>query len=66
MWQKVEVNMKPTKIGRPKVDNPKSIKYSIRIDNETENRLVKYCEKKHITKGEAIRRGINLLIDTDK
>lgn len=58
--------MKPKKTGRPKVDNPKDIKYSIRIDNETENRLVNYCEKKHITKGEAIRRGINLLIDTDK
>ena len=66
MWQKVEVNMKSTKKGRPKVDNPKVIKYSIRIDSETENRLVKYCEKKHITKGEAIRRGINLLIDTNK
>lgn len=58
--------MKSTKMGRPKVDNPKTVKYSIRLDSDTENRLVDYCDKKHITKGEAIRRGINLLIDTDK
>ena len=53
-------------MGRPKVSNPKIIKYSIRLDSETENRLVDYCERKNITKGEAIRRGINLLVDTDK
>lgn len=57
--------MKPTKMGRPKVDNPKIIKYSIRLDNETENKLIEYCNRKHITKGEAIRQGINLLIDID-
>lgn len=55
-----------SKMGRPKVSNPKIIKYSIRLDSETENRLVDYCERKNITKGEAIRRGINLLVDTDK
>lgn len=48
--------------GRPKLDNPKKIRYSIRLDVETEEQLKKYCEKYHITKVEAIRQGINLIL----
>ena len=48
--------------GRPKVDNPKTIKYSIRLDADTERALKKYCENNNITKGEAIRKGIQLLL----
>lgn len=47
--------------GRPKVDKPKYIKYSIRLDEEMEGGLVEYCIKWGITKGEAIRRAIVLL-----
>ena len=52
--------------GRPKVNSPKDIKYSIRLDAETEQRLVEYCTKNNITKGEAIRQGIYLLLKTKK
>lgn len=52
--------------GRPKVDNPKTIKYSIRIDEKTEQRLLLYCLKNNITKGEAIRQGIHLLLEDKK
>lgn len=52
------------KIGRPKVENPKNVKYSIRLDIETEEKLKKYCEKNNITKGEAIRRGIDKLLES--
>lgn len=48
--------------GRPKVEKPKDIKYSIRLDVETEEKLKEYCEKYNITKGEAIRQGIHLLL----
>lgn len=51
------------KIGRPKVNNPKNIKYSIRLDEITEERLKKYCEKYNLTKGEAIRKGIEKLLE---
>lgn len=51
------------RIGRPKADNPKEVKYSIRLDRETEQRLEQYCQKKNITKGEAIRRGIEMLLE---
>ncbi len=50
------------KMGRPKSDAPKHIRYSIRLDDETEKRLVEYCEKNNITRGEAVRRAINLLL----
>ena len=48
--------------GRPKVENPKDIRYSVRLDEDTERKLPKYCEAHKITKGEAIRRGIHLLL----
>ena len=48
--------------GRPKADKPKNIKYSIRLDADIESRLAEYCIKYDITKGEAIRRGIELLL----
>lgn len=53
-------------VGRPKAENPKSSRFSIRLDAETEDRLKIYCEQNGITKGEAIRRGINLLLDNKK
>jgi hypothetical protein len=48
--------------GRPKVDKPKDIKYSIRLDAETETLLTQYCAEHNISKGEAIRQGIYLLL----
>ena len=54
--------MMATRTGRPPVDNPKTVKYSIRLDEETERRLVAYCNRAGITKGEAFRRGVGLLM----
>ncbi|MCM1007358.1 MAG: CopG family transcriptional regulator [Ruminococcus flavefaciens] len=48
--------------GRPKEENPKDIRYSVRLDAETERLLQDYCKKHNITKGEAIRQGIHLLL----
>ena len=53
-------------VGRPKAEKPKDVRYSIRLDAETEQRLQKYCEAHGITKGEAIRRGIHLLLGKTK
>lgn len=52
--------------GRPKVDEPKDIRFSIRIDNETNKQLDNYCEDNQITKAEAIRQGIHLLLSQKK
>lgn len=52
--------------GRPKADKPKDIRYSVRLDTETEEKLQKYCNEHNITKGEAIRQGIHLLLAEKK
>ena len=51
------------KRGRPSIDNPKDIKYSIRMDAKTEKELKSYCEKNNMSKGEAIRKAILLLLE---
>jgi predicted DNA-binding protein len=50
------------KTGRPKAAVRKDIRFSIRLDPEESQKLTDYCEKHGISKGEAIRRGICLLI----
>lgn len=50
------------KTGRPPVEKPKSVNYTIRLDEETESALLEYCEKHGVKRGEAIRTAIRLLI----
>ena len=52
--------------GRPKVANPKNVDLKVRFDQATNERLLKYCEKHKITRTEAIRRGIYLLLEQEK
>lgn len=52
-----------TRAGRPRAEKPKEIKYSIRMDAEIEQKLKAYCEQHGITKGEAIRQAIQLLLE---
>lgn len=53
-------------VGRPKADRPKEVRYSVRLDLETETKLKAYCAEHGITRGEAIRQGIDLLLDEKK
>lgn len=50
------------KMGRPKSDNPKDIDLKVRVDADTHTELLKYSEENSITKAEAVRRGIRLLL----
>lgn len=52
--------------GRPKVDNPKNNDVKVRLDNETARRLDEYCFVNKITRAEAIRKGIYLLLTEQK
>lgn len=52
----------PPKIGRPKAEQPKGLRFSIRLDAQTANELDKYCLKHNCKRSEAIRKGINLLL----
>lgn len=51
--------------GRP-TDCRKDHDVKVRIDDETHNKLIKYCEEHNITKAEAIRQGIQLLLNKEK
>lgn len=52
--------------GRPKVDNPINIRTSVRLDKETDDKLNKYCLESGISKGQAIREGVHLLLKSKK
>lgn len=53
-------------VGRPKADDPKLSRFSVRLDLKTEKELEEYCQQKNISKGEAIRQGIYLLLRQNK
>lgn len=50
------------KIGRPKIDNPKTHDIKVRIDDMTYDKLIEYCKKNNITKTEATRLGLEKLL----
>ncbi len=54
------------KTGRPKSDNPKCINIKVRIDNEMNRKLVEYALKHNVSRTEVIRKGIKLVLDSDK
>lgn len=48
--------------GRPKAENPKKHDLKVRLDDETMTKLDLYCTEHSITRAEAVRRGIHLLL----
>lgn len=53
------------KMGKP-TDSPKVNDVKVRLNDEMHKKLLEYCEKNNITKAEAIRQGIHLLLSQDK
>lgn len=51
------------KTGRPKSENPKNIDVKVRFDQETHEKLLAYCEEHNISRTEALRRGVQLLLE---
>ena len=49
-------------MGRPKLDDPKTNRLSVCLDATTIKKLESYCQTHGITKGEASRRGVLLLL----
>jgi hypothetical protein len=58
-----EVQNMNHKMGRPKLENPKTIRFSVCLDSKLMSELNAYCEKHKITKGEAVRNGIVKLLE---
>lgn len=59
--QKGGVFQMSPRTGRPKAENPKNVKVSVRLDREHQEILKNYCEQEQVDKAEAIRRGISKL-----
>ena len=52
--------------GRPRVDKPKNNDVKVRLDDATTKKLDDYCDEHNITRAEAIRQGIHLLLVKQK
>lgn len=50
------------KMGRPVVGELKSNDVKVRLDDTTHKLLLAYCKEHEVTKAEAIRQGIHLLL----
>ena len=52
--------------GRPKVDNPKNVEVKVRFEANVNQQLLSYCKRKSITRVEAIRQAVDLLLSEEK
>lgn len=50
-------------MGRPTSNNPKNNDIKVRVDDQTHEKLLKYCDINGITKAEAIRKAIVKLLE---
>lgn len=50
-------------MGRPPSRNPKQNDIKVRVDDQTHEKLLKYCEANGISKAEAIRTAIDKLLE---
>ena len=67
MWSaKSEVMKLSPRTGRPKAENPKNYSIKVRFDEEMNKALLAYCEKHKIARTEAIRKGLALLLSSEK
>ena len=66
MVYKKEVAKLSPRTGRPKTQNPKTIEVKARIDEETNKKLIDYCNKNNINKTEVVRKGIDMVLGNKK
>ena len=67
LWNaKSEVSTLSPRTGRPKAENPKNHDIKVRIDERMNDALIRYAKKNHLTRTEAIRKGIELLLANEK
>lgn len=54
------------KVGRPRLDNPKSNKISVRFSDEEKKILESYAEAHGLTKAQVLKSGFELLVKLDE
>lgn len=55
-----------SRTGRPKSENPKDIRFSVRMDADTFTKLQERCQKESITVAQAIRTAIHQFLEREK
>lgn len=48
------------KMGRPKLEHPKSTRFSVRLDDETVAKLDEVAKEKSVTRTDVLRKGIEI------
>jgi hypothetical protein len=51
------------KVGRPISGTPKTVKLTVRVDDEAMSILDSYCERKKVSRADGVREGIKTLKD---
>ena len=54
------------KVGRPKIENPKVNKISVRLSDEEHEKLIEFAKEHSTTKAEALKKGLELLYEQCK
>lgn len=52
--------------GRPKSEKPLTVEVKARIDIETNEKLLNYCDKNNVTRTDVVRKGIDLVINNKR
>lgn len=52
--------------GRPKAEKPKNVDVKVRFDEESHKRLMQYCKNHDMTRTEAIRKAVDLLVKSEQ
>ena len=52
--------------GRPKSEDPIKYQITVRLSASQMQELERFCEKSGVTKGEAVRMGVQKLLDEQK
>lgn len=58
------MNLSP-RTGRPKSNKPKTIEVKARIDEETNEKLVRYCRYHQLSRTDVVREGIKRVIENE-
>lgn len=53
-------------MGRPREENPNTINLTVRINAQLNERLIAYCAKQKLSKGEVVRQGIESILGEKK
>lgn len=51
------------KVGRPVSGTPKTVKLTVRVDDESVSILDSYCEREKVSRADGVRAGIKALKD---